>query len=103
MSLNFVAILVIFFETIGKNGSFGFAKCRLVFWAKPNVPFVRLAKIVFKNVRWEKIKIQKRWLLGRLSDGSFVQSLYVYFCRSFLFCRLLGLLVTCLYRTKNAH
>jgi len=24
--------------------------------AKPNVPFVRLAKIVFKKVRWEKIK-----------------------------------------------
>jgi hypothetical protein len=51
---------------------------------KPNVPFVRLAKIVFKNVRWAKIKIQKRWLLGRLSVGSFVQLLYVYFCRSFL-------------------
>ena len=45
-------------------------------------------------VQWKKIKIQKRWLLGRLSDGSFVQSLYVYFCRSFLLCRLLGLQVT---------
>ncbi len=51
-------------------------------------------KLFLKNVRWEKIKIQKRWLLGRLSDGSFVQSLYVYFCRSFLLCRLLGLQVT---------
>src|SRR5690554_945053 len=51
-------------------------------------------KLFLKNVRWEKIKIQKRWLLGRLSDGSFVQLLYVYFCRSFLLCRLLGLQVT---------
>jgi hypothetical protein len=51
-------------------------------------------KLFLKNVRWEKIKIQKRWLLGRLSDGSFVQSLYVYFCFSFLLCRLLGLQVT---------
>ena len=33
----------------GKFGSFGFAKCRLVCRAKPNVPFVRLAKIVFKK------------------------------------------------------
>ena len=30
-------------------GSFGFAKGRLVCRAKPNVPFVRLAKIVFKK------------------------------------------------------
>jgi hypothetical protein len=52
-------------------------------------------KLFLKNVRWEKIKIQKRWLSGRLSDGSFVQSLvYVLFCRSFLRCRLLGLQVT---------
>ena len=51
-------------------------------------------KLFLKNVRWKKIKIQKRWLLGRLSDGSFVLSLYVYFCRSFLLCRLLGLQVT---------
>lgn len=28
----------------------------LVCGAKPNVPFVRLAKIVFKKVRWEKNK-----------------------------------------------
>jgi hypothetical protein len=79
---------------LAKNGSFGFAKGWLVCRAKPNVPFVRLAKIVLKNVRWKKIKIQKRWLLGRLSDGSFVPLLYVYFCRSFLLCRLLGLQVT---------
>lgn len=40
-----------------KNGSFGFAcvsACAV--GAKPNVPFVRLAKIVFKKVRREKIK-----------------------------------------------
>jgi len=35
-------------------GSFGFAKRWLVIRAKPNVPFVRLAKIVFKKVRWGK-------------------------------------------------
>jgi len=56
-------------------------------------------KLFLKNVRWEKIKIQKRWLLGRLSVGSFVPLLYVYFCRSFLLCRLLGLQVTvCSYK-----
>ena len=26
-------------------------------------------KLFLKNVRWKKIKIQKRWLFGRLSDG----------------------------------
>jgi len=39
-----------------KNGSFGFAKGRLVCWAKPNVPFVRLAKIVFKKCALGKNK-----------------------------------------------
>jgi hypothetical protein len=33
-----------------KNGSFGFAKGRLVCWAKPNVPFVRLTKIELKKM-----------------------------------------------------
>jgi len=37
------------FGALAKNGSFGFAKGRLVCRAKPNVPFVRLAKIVFKK------------------------------------------------------
>jgi hypothetical protein len=37
-----------------KSGSFGFAKRWLVCRAKPNVPLVRLAKIVFKKVRWGK-------------------------------------------------
>jgi hypothetical protein len=36
-------------SALAKNGSFGFAKGRLVCRAKPNVPFVRLAKIVFKK------------------------------------------------------
>ncbi len=40
-----------------KNGSFGFAEgSACAVRAKPNVPFVRLAKIVFKKVRWEKNK-----------------------------------------------
>jgi hypothetical protein len=47
---------------LAKSGSFGFAKGRLVCRAKPNVPFVRLAKIVFKKVRWEK----KQKTSGRL-------------------------------------
>ena len=59
-------------------------------------------KLFLKNVRWEKIKIQKRLLLGRLSDGSFVQSLYVYFFRSFLLCRLLGWQVTLLHPPRYA-
>ena len=83
-----------FFGALAKNGSFGFAKGRLVCRARPNVPFVRLAKIVLKKCAVEKIKIQKRWLLGRLSDGSFVPLLYVYYCRSFLLCSFLGLQVT---------
>jgi hypothetical protein len=41
-------------------------------------------KLFLKNVRWEKIKIHKRWLLGRLSDGSFVPlRFYVLSYRSF--------------------
>jgi hypothetical protein len=78
-----------------KNGSFGFAKGRLCVGQNQMCYLCSWLKLFLKNVRWEKIKIQKRWLLGRLSNGSFVQSLvYVYFCRSFLLCRLLGLQVT---------
>ena len=52
-------------------------------------------KLVLKSVRWIKIKIQKRWLLGRLNKCSFVLSfIYVLCCRSFLLCRSLGLQVT---------
>jgi hypothetical protein len=35
---------------LAKNGSFGFAKGRLVCRSKPNVPFVRLAKIELKKM-----------------------------------------------------
>jgi hypothetical protein len=49
----FICQFIIFeymvFGALAKNGSFGFAKGRLVCRAKPNVPFVRLAKIVFKK------------------------------------------------------
>jgi len=41
---------------LAKNGSFGFAKGRLVFRAKPNVPFVRLAKIELKKMCGGEIK-----------------------------------------------
>jgi hypothetical protein len=44
------------FGALAKNGSFGFAKGRLVCRAKPNVPFVRLAKIVFKKCALGKNK-----------------------------------------------
>jgi hypothetical protein len=37
-------------EALAKNGSFGFVKGRLVWRAKPNVPFVRLAKIELKKM-----------------------------------------------------
>jgi hypothetical protein len=37
------------FGALAKNGSFGFAKGRLVCRTKPNVPFVLLVKIVFKK------------------------------------------------------
>jgi hypothetical protein len=40
---------LLFVCALAKNGSFGFAKGRLLCRAKPNVPFVRLAKIVFKK------------------------------------------------------
>ena len=42
--------------SLAKNGSFGFAKGRLVYRAKPNVPFVQLAKIVFKKCEVGKNK-----------------------------------------------
>jgi hypothetical protein len=41
-------------KALQKSGSFGFAKGWFVCRAKPNVPLVRLAKIVFKKVRWGK-------------------------------------------------
>jgi len=42
------------FRSVAKNGSFGFAKGWLVCRAKPNVPFVRLAKIELKKSAVEK-------------------------------------------------
>jgi hypothetical protein len=89
-----------------KSGFFVFAESlALCVGAKPNVPLVRLAKIVFIKCAVEKkIKIQKRWLLGRLSDGSFVQShVYVLFCHSFLLCLSLGLVVTGWVLPKAGH
>jgi hypothetical protein len=45
---------------VGKNGSFGFAKRWLVCRAKPNVPFVRLAKIELKKSAVGKNKKYRR-------------------------------------------
>ena len=43
------------YRCCGKKGSFGFAEAlALCVGAKLNVPLVRLAKIVFKKVRWGK-------------------------------------------------
>jgi hypothetical protein len=39
---------------VGKFGSLGFAKGRLVWRAKPNVPNMGWFKIELKKVRWEK-------------------------------------------------
>jgi len=55
-----------------KNGSFGFAKGRLVCRAKPNVPFVRLVKIVFKKCAVEK-KIKHEALGCRVGKKSAVK------------------------------
>jgi hypothetical protein len=51
-----------------KNGSFAFAEgSALWVGAKANVPFVRLAKIVFKKVRWKKNKKHRvGWSVGLL-------------------------------------
>jgi hypothetical protein len=45
---------------LAKNGSFGFAKRWLVCRAKPNVPFVWLAKIELKKSAVEKNKKYRR-------------------------------------------
>jgi len=58
-----------------KNGSFGFAcvsACAV--GAKPNVPFVWLAKIVFKKVRWKKNKKHRVGKEYRLTRCPFVIS-----------------------------
>jgi len=61
-------------SVLAKNGSFGFAKGWLVFRAKPNVPFVRLAKIVFKKCGVAK-KIKHEALgcrVGKMSVVKFI-------------------------------
>jgi len=65
-TVSFISYKVVF-EAFEKNGSFGFAKRWLVCRAKPNVPFVRLAKIVFKKVRLQKIKKHKGRLECRIT------------------------------------
>jgi hypothetical protein len=57
---------------LAKNGSFGFAKGRLVCRAKPNVPLVRLAKIVFKKCGSAK-KIKHEALGCRVGKKSAVK------------------------------
>lgn len=58
-------------------------------------------KLLLKNVQWEKINLQKRWLWGWLSDGLFIPSLVYDLCRSFLLCRLLDMQASWLYTNVN--
>jgi len=71
-----------------KSGSFGFAKRWLVYRAKPNVPLVRLAKIVFKKCAvGKKIKHEALgWRVGKKSAVKFKCCLVV----SIIFCRFNG-------------
>jgi len=68
-----------------KNGSFGFAEgSALCVWAKPNVPLVRLAKIVFKKCGSAK-KIKHEALGCRVGKKSAVK----FICRlkvSIIYC-----------------
>ncbi len=85
---------------MAKNGSFGFAKGRLVCRAKPNpalagqvVPFVRLAKIVFKKSGSAK-KIKHEALGCRVGKKSAVN----FICRpnvSIIVCQFNGCCVVC--------
>ena len=59
-------------KALAKNGYFGFAKGRLVCRAKPNVPFVQLAKIVFKKCGLAK-KIKHEALGCRVGKKSAVK------------------------------
>lgn len=55
ISGRYIIKFTIIIGAVAKNGSFAFAEGQALFvWAKPNVPLVRLAKIVFKKVRWGK-------------------------------------------------
>jgi hypothetical protein len=78
---------------LAKSGSFGFAKRWLVCRAKPNVPLVRLAKIVFKNCGSAK-KIKHEALGCRVGKKSVVK----FICRpvvSIIFCLFNGCCVVC--------
>jgi hypothetical protein len=78
---------------LAKNGSFGFAKGRLVCRAKPNVPFVRLAKIIFKKCAVGK-KIKHEALgcrVGKKSAVKFICCPVV----SIIFCQFNGCCVVC--------
>ena len=55
---------MVFSRAWAKNGSFGFAKGWLMCRAKPNVPFVLLAKIVFKKCAVGKNKNTEALALG---------------------------------------
>jgi hypothetical protein len=71
-----------------KSGSFGFAKRWLVCLAKPNVPLVRLVKIVFKKCGSAK-KIKHEALgcrVGKKSAFKFICRLVV----SIIFCQFNG-------------
>jgi len=76
---------------LAKNGSFGFAKGRLVCWAKLNVLFVRLAKIVFKKCAVGKIKntegsaMSVGLLVVRLKYGLYVGHLSKWFAFVLMF------------------
>ena len=80
-------------EALVKNGSFGFAKGRLVCRAKPNVPFVRLAKIVFKKCAVGK-KIKHEALGCRVGKKSAVKFICCSIV-SIIFCQFNGCCVVC--------
>jgi len=66
-------LLLSFFGTLAKSGSFGFAEASaLCVGAKPNVPLVRLAKIVFKKCGSAK-KIKHEALGCRVGKKSAVK------------------------------
>jgi hypothetical protein len=86
--------VICLFETksigaMAKSGSFGFAEAlALCVWAKPNVPLVRLVKIVFKKCGSAK-KIKHEALGCRVGKKSAVKLI----CRlkvSIIFCQFNG-------------
>ena len=89
-----LVILIMSIGALAKNGSFGFAEgSALCVGEKPNVPLVRLAKIVFKKCAVGK-KIKHEALgcrVGKKSDVKFI-------CRpivSIIFCQFNGCCVVC--------